>query len=66
MKTITLFGENVRRFRANAGVSQRELARRVGISSVYLCYIEAGARKPSLEVATRIARALNQPLREFF
>ena len=54
-------GARVRHHRKKKGLSQEELAGRVGISSVYLSDIERGKNKkaPSLEVLLSIASELN-------
>lgn len=43
------------RLRTGADLSQRELARAVGISHGFLAEMERGNRQPSLAVARRIA-----------
>lgn len=53
-----LVGENVRRLRHGAGLSQERLAVDVGIDLTYLGGIERGRRNPSLKVLVRIAAAL--------
>lgn len=47
----------VRRAREDAGLSQRELARRSGVKQPNLAAIESGARDPSDELLSRILRA---------
>lgn len=46
------------RRRESLGLSQRELARRVGISQPGINHIEVGRRQPSVELLERIAGAL--------
>lgn len=53
-----LVGENVRRLRHGAGLSQERLAVDVGIDLTYLGGIERGRRNPSLKVLVSIATAL--------
>jgi transcriptional regulator with XRE-family HTH domain len=48
------FAENLRRFRLERFLSQRELARQAGLHAVTLTRLEAGATAPS----TRSVRAL--------
>ena len=43
-------------FRAERGVSRRELAEAVGVNNQTIGYLERGDYKPSLELALRIAR----------
>jgi DNA-binding XRE family transcriptional regulator len=48
----------IRVWREYRGISQRELAERVGISVPYLSQLEKGKRKGSLDVLAAIANAL--------
>jgi len=50
------------RLRAKQKLSLEEVARRAGIDRSYLGLLERGLRRPTLEVAVRVARALGQPL----
>ena len=52
-------GEKIRQARTDAGVSQAELAERIGVYQKDICRWETGARTPSLEAFTKICRALN-------
>lgn len=55
----------IRRLRAAKGISQRDLAAKVGVKGAYIAQLETGARKnPSLDVLKRIARALGVPVTE--
>lgn len=49
--------------RHDAGLSQRELARRAGTSQAAIAAYESGRRSPSLETLARIVRAAGQDLR---
>ncbi|MEU4384045.1 helix-turn-helix transcriptional regulator [Promicromonospora sp. NPDC023805] len=49
--------------RTGAGLSQTELARRVGTSQSVISSIENGAQVPTVPTLFRIARALDQDLR---
>lgn len=56
-------GAKLRRLRLEQGMTQRALAERVGITSVYLAYLEGGpksksSRTPSLRLLQRLAKAL--------
>ena len=48
------------------GISQKELAEKVGISQSFLCDIEQGRSKPSIDTALKIAEALNIDDIKFF
>jgi transcriptional regulator with XRE-family HTH domain len=41
-----------------AGLSQEKLAERAGLHPTYVSMVERGVRKPTLDVAARIAKAL--------
>ena len=48
-------GSHVRRARKAAGMTQYELAERLGISTSFLGHIERGSRKASLETLVKIS-----------
>lgn len=50
--------KKIRKYRKEAGLTQEELADKVGIGRVYMGYIEQGRSVPSLEVLEKIARVL--------
>lgn len=50
-------GQFVKEARRRAGVSQRELAARVGISQPHVARIERGSVDPSFRLARRLVRA---------
>jgi transcriptional regulator with XRE-family HTH domain len=52
------FGKAVRRFRADAGVSQESLAGRAGLNRTYLGDVERGERNVSVVNMHKIAKAL--------
>ncbi len=58
MDLLTRFAGTVRRLRAKKKLSQKALARRVGISVSYVSMLERGQRSPPLETIERMARAL--------
>ena len=67
MKTIEeRFGERVRELRQAKGLSQEELAFKVGVHRTYLGGIERGERNPSLKNIDSITNALGISLAEFF
>lgn len=49
----------IKEIREAAGMSQESLATASGVTRVSIARYEAGERVPSLEIAARIARALN-------
>lgn len=52
--------------RGQAGLSQQDVARAVGISRSFYTLIERGARNPSLVVALRLAALLGAAPEELF
>lgn len=56
-------GRNLKRIRRERGLTQAELARKVGITQVYVAYLEGGrkskaSRTPSLRTLEKLAKAL--------
>lgn len=56
--------ENLKKFREEQGMSQRELARRVGVNQTMIAHIENGLRIPSLAVSLDLAEALKTTVDE--
>lgn len=54
-----MIGKNVTKYREALSISQRELARRVGISGQMVSKIENDLTNPSMETLNKIAIALN-------
>ncbi len=52
-------GQAIRRFRKAQGLSQEELAEKVGISTTHMSHIETGNTKLSLPVLVRLAEVLD-------
>jgi transcriptional regulator with XRE-family HTH domain len=59
-------GGRLRQVREGRGVSQRELARRSGISNATISQIESGAVNPSVGALKRILDAIPMPMADFF
>ena len=53
------FGEKLQRLRRREGLSQEQLAERIGISVTHMSHIETGNTKLSLPVLVDIAEALD-------
>ena len=51
-------GENVRRCREEAGLSQEDLAARMGVEQGYVSRLEAGNRNPTIVTIWHAAEAL--------
>lgn len=58
-------GENLKRLRLDANMTQAELAERVGVSLPMICQIERGSKTLSLPLAKAIADELNCELSDF-
>ena len=50
---------NIRERREQLGISQKELAEKAGISQSFLCDIEKGRCKPSIDTAVKLAQVLD-------
>ena len=57
---------NIKERREELDLSQKELAEKAGISHSFLCDIEQGRSKPSIDTALKIAEALNIDDIKFF
>ena len=57
---------NIKERREQLGISQKELAERASISQSFLCDIEQGRSKPSIDTAIKIAQVLNVESIKFF
>ncbi len=64
MNAAPSFGQVVKARRRELGLTQDELARRVGCAPVTVRKIEYDDLRPSLQIAERLAMALNLPLDE--
>ena len=58
-----LVGHNVRRLRIAAGLSQAELAERMGVDRAYVSGLELGHRNPTIVTLWHITKALGVNLR---
>jgi len=59
-------GARIKELRRQAGLTQEQLAERVGLDARHLSRLEVGRNFPSLDSLERIAVALNVALVEFF
>lgn len=59
-----VIGNNLRRIMADEGISAKDLASKVGISSTHLSYVVNSKRRPSFELLGTIADALGVTLAE--
>jgi transcriptional regulator with XRE-family HTH domain len=61
----TSLGETIRNLRMKAGLSLRELAKRIGVSAPFLSDVELGRRFPGDETVAALATELKVPVEEF-
>ena len=61
-----LVGQNVRRLRLAAKISQAELAARMGIDRAYVSGLELGNRNPTVVTLWHLAKALGVAIQSFF
>jgi transcriptional regulator with XRE-family HTH domain len=59
-------GLNVRRLRIAAGLTQAELAERMGVDRAYVSGLELGQRNPTIVTLWHTAQALGAKVRMFF
>ena len=52
------FAERLKKLRKDLGISQRELARKAGISSAMISLYEAGKKSPTIDVLMKLAVVL--------
>ncbi len=61
-----MVGQNVRRLRMAAGLSQAVLAERMGVDRAYVSGLELGQRNPTVVTLWHLAKALGVKLRQLF
>ena len=59
-------GRNVRRLRIAAGLSQAQLAERMGVDRAYVSGLELGQRNPTVLTLWHISKAIGVKLKSFF
>ena len=62
-----MYKNSIRKYRKEKGMKLEEMARKVGISTGYLCHLEKGTRKnPSTQIMEEIAKILGKTIQEIF
>jgi putative transcriptional regulator len=56
----------IREFRARHGMTQEDLARKVGVRRETILFLEKGKYNPSLRLAHEVAKALDANIEELF
>ncbi|QEL21910.1 helix-turn-helix transcriptional regulator [Bosea sp. F3-2] len=64
MDVRQILGKNMRKLRMAAGLSQDEIAVRMGVEQTYVSGLERGVRNPTLTTVERAAIALNVKITE--
>jgi len=65
-KLPKVLGKKIQKRRKEIGLTQEDVADKVGISRAYMGYIEQGRYAPSLEVLEKVAKTLKSPISDFF
>jgi putative transcriptional regulator len=65
-ETIKTLGWKIQKMRKEMKLSQEELAHKLGISRVYMGYIEQGRENPSLKLLMKIARKFDVKVEDLF
>lgn len=66
MKSKKTLGEVVKKRRQSLGLTQRELAARLGVKGSHIAYLESGRRKPSLALLKHLADVLDLDRQQLF
>jgi HTH-type transcriptional repressor of puuD len=61
-----VFGDAVKKWRQQRGLSQERLAELVGLSSSFIGMLERGEKTTTLEVVEKLSDALSIEVRDFF
>jgi transcriptional regulator with XRE-family HTH domain len=65
-RLVRMVGRNVRRLRVAAGLSQAQLAEKMGVDRAYVSGLELGQRNPTVVTLWHISKALGVKIRPFF
>jgi len=65
-KTLRTLGKKVQKLRKGIKVSQEELASQLGISRVYMGYIEQGRESPSLRLLMKLSKKFRVKIENLF
>jgi transcriptional regulator with XRE-family HTH domain len=56
---LVLFGDQLKNFRKERGISQEDLAFRAELDRTYISGLECGKRNPTLKILVKLAVSLN-------
>jgi len=65
-ETLKSLGKKVQKLRQQYNLTQEELAHELGISRVYMGYIEQGRESPSLKLLMKISRKFKVKVEDLF
>ena len=65
-ETLKSLGKKVQKLRQEQSLTQEELAHELGISRVYMGYIEQGRESPSLKLLMKMARKFGVKVEDLF
>lgn len=65
-QTLKTLGKKVQKLRKEMGVSQEDLAHQLGISRVYMGFIEQGRESPSLKLLMKLSRKFDVKVEDLF
>jgi len=65
-KEHQLFGNRIKELRTQEGITQEDLAFKIGVDRSYMGFVERGERNPTLSKIAKIAKTLNISLSELF
>ncbi|QEZ68022.1 XRE family transcriptional regulator [Paraclostridium bifermentans] len=57
-------GANIKKFRKEKGLTQKELAEKIGVSGAYIQQIENNKKNPSIKTLNKISSALGVTIQE--
>ena len=63
-RKLKQIGEKIQKLRKEKGLTQKQLADKVRVSSTYIGFIEQGQRNPSINTADKIARVLGVKVKD--
>ncbi|MBD5266259.1 MAG: helix-turn-helix transcriptional regulator [Bacteroides sp.] len=63
---LTSFGDIIRKYRKERGISQEELAFRAGLHRTYIGMIERGEKNITLTNIAKLASGLNVKIKDLF
>jgi transcriptional regulator with XRE-family HTH domain len=64
--TKEVLGARIKEMRKFCGLSQQQLAEKIGVEPRHMSRIEVGKNYPTIDRLEKIAEALNVPLKDFF